>query len=113
MGYLPPAPQFVAFLVVAGLLTITPGADMALGMRHALGSGRREAWFASLGICLGCLTWETMSALDIAAVLARSAAAFTVLKYRMLLTDSVTRRIEAVTGAVLLGLGVRLALARR
>jgi threonine/homoserine/homoserine lactone efflux protein len=78
---LPPAPQLLAFLVVAGLLTITPGADMALVMRHALGGGTRQAFFASLGICLGTLIWGTTSALGVSAIFARSTVAFTLLKY--------------------------------
>jgi threonine/homoserine/homoserine lactone efflux protein len=93
MAYLPPAPQFLAFLIVAGLLTITPGADMALVMRHALGGGTRPAFFASLGICLGTLIWGTASALGVSVVFAQSAPAFAVLKY--------------VGGAYLLYLGVR------
>src|SRR5437762_8057348 len=81
MLYVPPAPQFAAFLVVAGLLTITPGADMALVMRHALSGGTRPAFFASLGICLGTLIWGAASALGVAVLFARSAVAFAVLKY--------------------------------
>ena len=81
MIYLPPAPQLAAFIVVAGLLTITPGADMALVMRHALGGGTRPAFFASLGICLGTLIWGAASALGVSVVFARSAFAFAVLKY--------------------------------
>src|SRR5882672_2030882 len=79
--FLPPAPQLLAFIVVAGLLTITPGADMALVMRHALGGGTRPAFFASLGICLGTLIWGAASALGVSVVFARSAFAFAVLKY--------------------------------
>ena len=93
MIYLPPAPQLAAFIVVAGLLTITPGADMALVMRHALGGGTRPAFFASLGICLGTLIWGAASALGVAVLFARSALAFAVLKY--------------VGGAYLVYLGVR------
>ena len=81
MLYLPPAPQLAAFIVVAGLLTITPGADMALVMRHALGGGTRPAFFASLGICVGTLIWGAASALGVAVLFARSALAFAVLKY--------------------------------
>jgi threonine/homoserine/homoserine lactone efflux protein len=78
---LPAVPQLLAFVVVAGLLTITPGADMALVMRHALSGGTRPAFLASLGICLGTLLWGAASALGVAVVFARSAFAFAVLKY--------------------------------
>lgn len=74
------AATILAFAGVATLLTITPGADMALVTRNALSGGRRAALSTTFGIVAGVMAWATASALGVAALLAASATAFGVLK---------------------------------
>jgi len=72
--------QIAAFTVAATLITISPGADMALVARRAITEGWRRASLTSAGIVTGLLVHATASAVGISAILLRSATAFTVLK---------------------------------
>ncbi len=73
-------PRLVAFVGVAAVLTILPGADMALVMRNVLALGRPKTMLTIAGIACGCVIHATASALGMSAVLATSATAFMVMK---------------------------------
>ena len=70
----------LVFLGVITLLTITPGADMAMVSRSVFMGGRRAAFATTLGISAGCLTWALASAVGVAAVLAASETAYDTLR---------------------------------
>jgi RhtB (resistance to homoserine/threonine) family protein len=73
-------PRLLAFIGVAAVLTILPGADMALVMRNVLSLGRPRTMLTITGIACGCMIHATASALGMSAVLATSATAFTIMK---------------------------------
>jgi threonine/homoserine/homoserine lactone efflux protein len=95
--------EIAAFSVAELVITLTPGADMALVARRALTHGYGTAGrtsLVSIHIAMGVvwpLTWAWL--------VSRARAQFLRLRWRATL--------ERVTGAVLVGLGVRLAAARR
>jgi threonine/homoserine/homoserine lactone efflux protein len=68
------------FAPVAALLTITPGAGTAMVVRSAARGGRRDALLTTIGNSVGVLAWAGFAAVGIAAVVAASAEAFTVVK---------------------------------
>ena len=73
-------PRMYAFIGVAALLIILPGADMALVTKNVLTVGRRGAMLTIIGICAGCVIHATASALGLSAIIATSAMAFNVVK---------------------------------
>jgi len=73
--------SILAFTGIVAILTILPGADMALVAKVTLLDGRRSAFFTSLGICAGLPVHATASALGLSLILATSAEAFTVVKF--------------------------------
>ena len=70
----------LVFLGVITLLTITPGADMAMVSRSVFMGGRRAAFATTLGIAAGCMIWALASAAGVAAVLAASETAYDALR---------------------------------
>ncbi|MFZ6762823.1 MULTISPECIES: LysE family translocator [Acetobacterales] len=73
--------SLLAFLLAAGLLTVTPGLDTALVLRTATAEGARQAARAAFGINLGCLLWGAAVALGLGALLAASQLAFEALRW--------------------------------
>jgi threonine/homoserine/homoserine lactone efflux protein len=63
------------------LLNLTPGPDVLYIVSNALRSGARAGVVAALGISAGCFVHIFAAAVGVSALLAASAAAFTVLKW--------------------------------
>jgi threonine/homoserine/homoserine lactone efflux protein len=68
------------FFVTALVLNATPGVDLLLTLARTLQGGVRAGAAAALGISCGCVVHTLAAALGLAAVLAASALAFTVVK---------------------------------
>lgn len=75
--------MFVHFLAAAGVLavlTVVPGPDMAVVTKRAVSCGWRDGLRTAAGITTGLLVWGVLTLVGLAAVLAASAVAYTVVK---------------------------------
>ena len=71
---------FLAFLAVAAVAMLVPGPDTFVVMRTALADGARAGTWAAAGSAMGNVVWGAASAVGVAALLAASGTAFSVLK---------------------------------
>ena len=73
--------RYLAFAGIAAVLTITPGADMALVAKNVFTRGKKGSFATIAGICSGLFAHATASALGLSAILAQSARAFEIVKW--------------------------------
>lgn len=73
--------HWLAFCVASAVLLAIPGPTVLLVISYALGHGRKVAGATVAGVTLGDFTAMTASMLGLGALLAASAAIFTVLKW--------------------------------
>jgi threonine/homoserine/homoserine lactone efflux protein len=71
---------FWAFLALAALLTISPGADTVLTLRNTLSGGTREGLYTMAGICSGFVFQPLLATLGVAALFVQLPLAFAVVK---------------------------------
>ncbi|MFF8572661.1 LysE family translocator [Streptomyces sp. NPDC015408] len=72
--------QFLAAVGVLAVLTVVPGPDMAVVTKRAVASGWQDGLRTVGGITAGLLVWGVLAVVGLAAVLAASATAYTVVK---------------------------------
>ncbi|MEU3891606.1 LysE family translocator [Streptomyces sp. NPDC029041] len=72
--------QFLTAAGVLAVLTMVPGPDMAVVTKRAVSCGRQDALRTVGGITAGLLIWGVLTVVGLAAVLAASATAYTVVK---------------------------------
>ncbi len=73
--------ELLAFALLALVLSVTPGPDALLVLRSTARGGRRAGLATAAGTATGSLAWALATAVGLAAVLARSAHAYEVIRW--------------------------------
>jgi len=73
--------NYIGFIVAGVLLNLTPGADTMYILTRSITQGRRAGIYSVLGITSGGLIHTTFAAFGLSIILAKSALAFSIVKY--------------------------------
>lgn len=76
-----PDANIVLFVAASLLVIVAPGPDNVYVLTRGVAQGREVALASAWGMCSGLLFHTTLAALGLSAILARSAVAFSVVKY--------------------------------
>ncbi|MGH7722425.1 MAG: hypothetical protein ACRENL_06260 [Candidatus Dormibacteria bacterium] len=92
------AGHLLAFLAVSAVVICTPGPDTALTIRNTLFGGRPAGIATAAGVAAGQASWTLCTAAALVATLGG-----------VLRRVRIRRALDLASGAVLVGLGLRLA----
>jgi threonine/homoserine/homoserine lactone efflux protein len=73
--------DFWVFVLAALLLNLTPGNDMLYVIARSTAQGIKAGIISSLGIMAGCMVHILAAVIGLSAIIAKSATAFSVIKY--------------------------------
>ena len=73
--------QVIAFVFVAAVLAVTPGADTLLVLKNGIRAGSAAGWATTFGVLAGTLFHAAISALGISVIVAQSDALFQSVKW--------------------------------
>ncbi len=73
--------NLILFLTASLALIATPGPDLIYVVTRGVAQGRRAALVSACGVCSGLVVHTSFAAIGLSALLARSAVAFSVVKY--------------------------------
>lgn len=80
LDLLPPPLALAGFVAAVAVLALTPGPDMLLYLGKTVAQGRRAGFVTLAGALSGILTHTMLVAVGLSALIAASAAAFTIVK---------------------------------
>lgn len=73
--------NLLAYIPVATLMVVIPGADTMLLMKNTLSYGPKAGRFTVLGMLSGLSFWTGIAILGLSVVIAKSVVLFTTIKY--------------------------------